>query len=795
MDSTFYILGSYALVYSAERKMCRVFKQEANSKKLILSVCNLLGLDAATIDKPNICDELVSTYGVNFFLELGNNFICSSSFHQVQTYSLCSNPRKALEQVSSSIEYPDSIEVDNYTLCCSLIDYCKNNPTVLERLSQERNYLHDVRQKAEEALSASVSIAKEAVPLLMQAGMNVYAKCGDFLETFKESRISRAKSDSTNKVDEDDLYGRAISLIEAEYPSLYEHVALKPGGVSERISLAYDSKNVILYQKGYVITFPCDKDLRRTLDEITSNRKGVVDIQAFKAILNSKGIKPSVKEYDTDPIDIELNGGEIIEQQPDKVVKEHCSVSDCKECKGKGYLPCPDKECRGRHKYTCPNCKGEGKRKCSVCNATGEVRCPTCKGAGQYTCEQCKGEGEFQCRDCKGKGQVKCSSCKGKGRTRCRHCNGLGKMQNGDKCTVCYGDGYLKCQKCNGAGEYKCVSCNGRGVNTCTTCHGEGIVICRTCHGDKKIECRACSGRGESTCYKCNGGGIIICPTCLGDKEHYGMIGCKKCDTLGMLGHLCYVHSDISTQKKTNIPTISCNRKRESFDQFVNFPELKLVYKNINSKKMPIKDEAYIEVSNEVNSSLGIDFKSQNPCILKQSLTYQKFVSVLITCRHIVSNVEFDICVMDINGPKPLVVFPDHDHVTFEKSGLFKRIGLANAKFFNTEKYRNRVDKFNSVKAYLLMAKIGGKIGPESRPLLLRLINGVDDLVSEQKEILYLILNSDTTNNMPLKDLEFTTKDVANEVYANLKTIAEVDGQMSSEEENFLKKFHSKFVK
>ena len=202
------------------------------------------------------------------------------------------------------------------------------------------------------------------------------------------------------------------------------------------------------------------------------------------------------------------------------------------------------------------------------------------------------------------------------------------------------------------------------------------------------------------------------------------------------------MHSNISTKRIQDIPSLNCNNQLEHFDRFINFPELRVVYKNINSKKTTVHDESCKDISDRVNYKLGVDFKSQNPRVLKQSITYQKFLSVFITCRHIVSNLEFDICVLDIDGPDPLVIFPDYDNVTFKKSGLFKRIGLVNAKFFNTDKYRGRVDKFNSVKAYLIMSKINGEICQESRPLLLRLINGVDELTSEEKATLYLLLNA-----------------------------------------------------
>lgn len=54
----------------------------------------------------------------------------------------------------------------------------------------------------------------------------------------------------------------------------------------------------------------------------------------------------------------------------------------CKECHGKGAVPCPD--CKGKGKKDhggfmstdwreCKLCSGSGKKKCGVCNGRGTV--------------------------------------------------------------------------------------------------------------------------------------------------------------------------------------------------------------------------------------------------------------------------------------------------------------------------------------------------------------------------------------------------------------------------------------
>lgn len=82
----------------------------------------------------------------------------------------------------------------------------------------------------------------------------------------------------------------------------------------------------------------------------------------------------------------------------------------------------------------CKQCKGKGFRPCPLCRTRGEIKCPKCKGRGTLNEFYTVKEGEFErtrsrkvpCRACGGDGKDTCSVCKGKGRRICTSCHATG---------------------------------------------------------------------------------------------------------------------------------------------------------------------------------------------------------------------------------------------------------------------------------------------------------------------------------------------------------------------------------
>ena len=120
---------------------------------------------------------------------------------------------------------------------------------------------------------------------------------------------------------------------------------------------------------------------------------------------------------------------------------------DCKQCRGRGVVPCPAKGCEGgwvkvdakggltksllRRTEKCKTCSGTGVIPCEHCGGKGSLLCETCSGVGERpVCENCHGAGIVACRKCRGTGVYRdapCPQCGGKGRMLCDDCGGDGR--------------------------------------------------------------------------------------------------------------------------------------------------------------------------------------------------------------------------------------------------------------------------------------------------------------------------------------------------------------------------------
>jgi hypothetical protein len=120
--------------------------------------------------------------------------------------------------------------------------------------------------------------------------------------------------------------------------------------------------------------------------------------------------------------------------------------TDCTACRGKGYLPCPERNC------TDGTAQVELKSSWNKKPRYRQEKCSACRGTGKIACDKCEGRGSLVCAACQGSGQrADCTRCGGEGAAPCKRCNGTG-TDRGGACAACSGEGVTLCSGCGGDG-------------------------------------------------------------------------------------------------------------------------------------------------------------------------------------------------------------------------------------------------------------------------------------------------------------------------------------------------------
>jgi len=434
---------------------------------------------------------------------------------------------------------------------------------------------------------------------------------------------------------------------------------------------------------------------------------------------------------------------------PDLTYKENCS-----KCKANKYVGCPDSECKGRHDYTCPSCNGNKK-----------VDCKPCKCSGFIKCNQCRGSGECKCSKCSGKGEIKCGS---------------GFFDSG-----CNGSGTITV---NGK-QQRCKKCSGRGIYPCSDCRN-GIVNCSKCAAKGELRCDNCNGRGEINCDYCNAQGNIICKTCYGDKDRYGMIDCPTCDTMGLLAQLVYVETTVSNDSIDKLifegDTINVLESDIKKHILTDAPYLE-IYKRLNAVKTENYDEYSLKFATNFESDLKLN-KAIFPLVVKEQMSYQIIPCIEITYKHIITNQEHNLTIIDI-WSNPEVIFQSNAEELKQNIGnATKAVGGFFGKLFKTNNFKTKEDKRNEIILLIYLAKADGKIEEQEKLFLSEMIGHLNEFTNTEKQLLFDLMNASVLPELTVKETAFSSKERANEVLEKLNQLAVSDGEIEATEKLLIDK-------
>jgi tellurite resistance protein len=434
---------------------------------------------------------------------------------------------------------------------------------------------------------------------------------------------------------------------------------------------------------------------------------------------------------------------------PDLTYKESCP-----NCKTNKYIGCTDEECKGRHDYTCPSCNGNRK-----------VDCKKCKSAGFIKCDQCRGSGECKCSKCGGKGEIKCGS---------------GIFESG-----CNGSGFVTV---NGK-QQRCKKCSGRGIYPCSECR-QGIVNCSKCSAKGELRCDSCNGRGEVNCDYCNAKGNIICKTCYGDKDRYGMIDCPTCKTMGFMAQIVYVNTIVSNDSIDRLAfegdTINVSEADIRKHIKTDTPTLE-IYKRLNTAKTENYDEYSLKFATNFESDLKLN-KDIFPVVAKEQMSYQIIPCIEITYKHIITNEEHKITIIDVWSNPEVVFQSDAEQLKQNIGNATKAVGGFFGKLFKTNNFKTKEDKRNEIILLVYLAKADGKMEEQEKIFLSEMIGHLNEFTNTEKQFLFDLMNTSVLPELTSKETTFSSKERANEVMDKLNQLAASDGEVEASEKILIAK-------
>ncbi|ENI5462039.1 TerB family tellurite resistance protein [Flavobacterium psychrophilum] len=434
---------------------------------------------------------------------------------------------------------------------------------------------------------------------------------------------------------------------------------------------------------------------------------------------------------------------------PDLTYKENCS-----NCNANKYVGCPDNECKGRHDYTCPSCNGNKKLDCKPCKCAGFIKCDKCKGSGECKCSKCSGKGEIKC----GSG-IFDSGCNGSGMV-----NVNGKQQ--------------RCKKCSGRGIYPCSDCR------------NGIVNCSKCAAKGELRCDNCNGRGEINCDYCRAQGNIICKTCYGDQDRYGMVDCPTCETMGLMSQLVYVDTTVSndgidrlTFQGDTINVLESDIKKH----IITDAPYTEIYKKGNASITENFDEYSLKFAASFETDLKLN-KDAFPMVVKEEMSYQIIPCIEIAYKHIITNEEHKLTIIDIwNNPK--VIFQSDAELLKQNIGnATKAVGGFFGKLFKTNNFKTKEDKRNEIILLIYLAKADGKIEEQEKIFLSEMIGHLNEFTNTEKQLLFDLMNASVLPELTGKETTFSSKERANEVMDKLNQLAASDGEVEAVEKMLIEK-------
>jgi tellurite resistance protein len=337
--------------------------------------------------------------------------------------------------------------------------------------------------------------------------------------------------------------------------------------------------------------------------------------------------------------------------------------------------------------------------------------------------------------------------------------------------------------------QQRCKKCSGRGIYPCSDCR-QGIVNCSKCAAKGELRCENCNGRGEINCDYCRAQGNIICKTCYGDKERYGMVDCPTCNTMGLMAQLVYVDTTVSNDSIDKLTfggeTITVLESDIKKHIITDAPYLE-IYKRLNAVKTENYDEYSLKFATNFESDLKLN-KAIFPVVVKEQMSYQIIPCVEITYKHIITNEEHNLTIIDIWSNPEVVFQSDAEELKQNIGNATKAVGGFFGKLFKTNNFKTKEDKRNEIILLIYLAKVDGKIEEAEKLFLSDMIGNLNEFTNTEKHLLFDLMNASVLPELTVKETAFSSKERANEVIDNLNHLAASDGEIEATEKILIDK-------
>lgn len=509
------------------------------------------------------------------------------------------------------------------------------------------------------------------------------------------------------------------------------------------------------------MVFPLYPDIR----EVFESYEGSETVQGMKKIVADNSIFRMLSEYkilpeeadvitsmtDVFEFPIEIENGTVLNPQRKYFLPSMTNRFECPTCKGEKYITCTNPACLGKHEWACQVCRGSRKVGCEACNGGGFVKCQKCNGKGEEKCNSCKGTAEVPCSHCGGDGYV-----------------GKPKDDGSNKCTLCEGKGWHICQECSG-----------------------GLVKCDECSGKGEVKCSVCHGKGQVNCTNCNASGKIICDKCYFDEKRYGKIDCPTCKTMGTMGQLMYVETNITQHA---IDRVICKNVKLNMvsDQDVlacgnKNGKTEIVMVNINDEKIESYDEYSGDFALAMERELRLE-KVKFPKILKEELYYELIPCIRSSYKHMLTNTIHEFTILNFFS-KPVIIF--HSEPELLKAGVgntMKVTGNFIGKLFKTKSFHEKDDRKKEIRLMVYVAKSDGVIQDVEKEFISGKIGSLEGFTNAEKKELFGLMNIKAVPEITKEDVAFSDNTNIEQVLKDLVNVALADGIMDVREKEIIDK-------
>ena len=219
-------------------------------------------------------------------------------------------------------------------------------------------------------------------------------------------------------------------------------------------------------------------------------------------------------------------------------------------------------------------------------------------------------------------------------------------------------------------------------------------------------------------------------------------------------------------------------------------PSTQLVYKKVNDIVLSEYDEFSAEYAKDLEKDLGL-FKDDFPLVTKEEMFYQVVPCVKLSYMHMLTNTRHDFTIINFWKNPEVIFHSEPEQLKQDLGNVTKSMGGFFGKMFKTKGFKTKEDKKNEIILLIHLARADGKIEDQEKIALAKRIGDLEDFTNVEKQKLFDVMNATSLPELTKEDVQFSSKDRADEVIKNLTELAGADGEIETLENELIDRIKS----